>query len=397
MEKERLKKICDLFYNSTYIPISIIDNDEIECFSNSKMHNALMEALKKRKKPMLKNPELIISEEDLYAVIMISSEKLLYVVLGPFLKGSITNDTITKQLLKAEIDNTYRNEMKEFILSIPSISYNQILNVVSFVFYLVNGDEIEIQPNKEKTEYTDSKARSSLINKNYNDSKISKVSYTIETEIASHIKKGDVSGLKALFSELYSTGEIRNLYRRSNSLRLEKDNFISLISLLAKSSAIAGGLSIGESYRTVSSYIIECERCSSINSVHSLLYNACIDFANRVLYSSKEKVYSREVALAGELIKTGSTKYINVADIVREVGVSKTKLLKMFKEETGSTIGRELMLAKLEHGKLMLRHTSMSVIEISKTLHFSSQAYFQNVFKKEYGITPLAYRKENKD
>ena len=46
----------------------------------------------------------------------------------------------------------------------------------------------------------------------------------------------------------------------------------------------------------------------------------------------------------------------------------------------------------LEEAKNLLSFTNKSLSEISNYLCFSSQAYFQNVFKKNYGMTPLQYR-----
>ncbi len=53
-----------------------------------------------------------------------------------------------------------------------------------------------------------------------------------------------------------------------------------------------------------------------------------------------------------------------------------------------------IMRCKLEEAKALLAYTDKSLSEISSYLCFSSQAYFQNVFKKKYGITPNAYRRQ---
>lgn len=52
-----------------------------------------------------------------------------------------------------------------------------------------------------------------------------------------------------------------------------------------------------------------------------------------------------------------------------------------------------IMRCKLEEAKSLLSYTDKSISEISNYLCFSSQAYFQNVFKKKYGMTPNEYRK----
>ncbi|MDE6963676.1 MAG: helix-turn-helix domain-containing protein, partial [Lachnospiraceae bacterium] len=51
------------------------------------------------------------------------------------------------------------------------------------------------------------------------------------------------------------------------------------------------------------------------------------------------------------------------------------------------------MRCKLEEARALLAYTDKSLSEISHYLCFSSQAYFQNVFKKKFGITPGEYRR----
>ena len=52
------------------------------------------------------------------------------------------------------------------------------------------------------------------------------------------------------------------------------------------------------------------------------------------------------------------------------------------------TIGAYIMQCKLEEAKSMLTYSNKSIAEISSYLGFSSQSYFQNVFKKYFGTTP---------
>lgn len=68
--------------------------------------------------------------------------------------------------------------------------------------------------------------------------------------------------------------------------------------------------------------------------------------------------------------------------------------MKHFKEELGINIGAYIVRCKLEDAKGLLTYSDKSLTEISNYLCFSSQSYFQNVFKKKYGLTPLQYRKK---
>ena len=72
---------------------------------------------------------------------------------------------------------------------------------------------------------------------------------------------------------------------------------------------------------------------------------------------------------------------------------SRSYITKKFKKELGFDISSFIMRCKLEEAKSLLTYTNKSLSEISSYLCFSSQSYFQNVFKKKYGMTPLQYRK----
>lgn len=53
------------------------------------------------------------------------------------------------------------------------------------------------------------------------------------------------------------------------------------------------------------------------------------------------------------------------------------------------------MTAKLQESKLLLAYSDRPLSEISNFFFFSSQSYFQNLFKRQFGITPLAFRKRH--
>ena len=75
------------------------------------------------------------------------------------------------------------------------------------------------------------------------------------------------------------------------------------------------------------------------------------------------------------------------------VGKSRSYLSHCFKKELGFEMNGFIMRCKLEEAKSLLTYTDKSISEISSYLCFSSQAYFQNVFKKKFGVTPNMYRK----
>ncbi len=70
--------------------------------------------------------------------------------------------------------------------------------------------------------------------------------------------------------------------------------------------------------------------------------------------------------------------------------------MKKFREELGFHVSAYITRCKLEEAKSLLAYSERPLSEISAYLCFSSQSYFQNQFKKQYGITPLKYRSQKK-
>ena len=82
-----------------------------------------------------------------------------------------------------------------------------------------------------------------------------------------------------------------------------------------------------------------------------------------------------------------------MGDVAEHIGRSRSYLTNKFKKELGFDVSSFIMRCRLEEAKSLLTYSDKTLSEISTYLCFSSQSYFQNIFKKKYGITPLNYRK----
>ena len=202
-----------------------------------------------------------------------------------------------------------------------------------------------------------------------------------------------MEGLAAFFKTVANTptpeGKLAD-----DALRQSKNIFIGFIALVGKVGAIKGNLDIEQTYQLIDLYTQECERCISVNQVNELRYNAIIDFAQRVADQKHPEAYSNEVYSALQFIKTHTNQPIGVADVLKHVYKSRSMFMEQFKKETGETIARYIIKAKLQESKQLLAYSNKSIADISNFFYFSSQSHFQRAFKNEYGITPLTYRKK---
>lgn len=83
---------------------------------------------------------------------------------------------------------------------------------------------------------------------------------------------------------------------------------------------------------------------------------------------------------------------ITIHDLCKVSNLSETLLSGCFKKATGKTIVEYINSLKVDKAKQLLSETDMRITDISYELGFNDGAYFNRVFKKYAGITPLAYR-----
>lgn len=83
---------------------------------------------------------------------------------------------------------------------------------------------------------------------------------------------------------------------------------------------------------------------------------------------------------------------ITLKGIAKACFINEKYLGRMFIKETGRTFHEYLTQKRLEKAEALLKYTEESIIKISVNCGFASQAYFTNVFKKQFKMTPKEYR-----
>ena len=75
------------------------------------------------------------------------------------------------------------------------------------------------------------------------------------------------------------------------------------------------------------------------------------------------------------------------------VKLDRTYLYKLFKKETGLSVGEYIIRYRIERASVMLKRSEMSVKNIAIAVGFMDQLYFSKVFKKYMHMSPTTYRK----
>ncbi len=75
--------------------------------------------------------------------------------------------------------------------------------------------------------------------------------------------------------------------------------------------------------------------------------------------------------------------------------MSRSLFFNTFKTITGLTPETFLLNYRLKHAAtLLIEQPHLSVAEIAYQSGFSTAAYFSRCFKKQFGVSPLSYRKD---
>ncbi len=100
------------------------------------------------------------------------------------------------------------------------------------------------------------------------------------------------------------------------------------------------------------------------------------------------------IVKAMRFIQNYAFQGIVVDDILREVPVSRRYLELQFKRYFGRLPAEEIRHLRLERGKELLTQTDDSVESIATVCGYAGATQFGVAFRKRYGLTPLAFRKQ---
>lgn len=87
-------------------------------------------------------------------------------------------------------------------------------------------------------------------------------------------------------------------------------------------------------------------------------------------------------------------KKLLLEDVAKEINISKSYMVHMFKEQTGQTIMDYVMQYRLRQAiHLFKMYPDWTIKKISTDCGFESEAHFSRFFKRHVGISPSKYRR----
>lgn len=383
------------FFAATGIPVILIRDGRISYASLAELVDF------RPKEPVTvydpsRNPEFASMSPDLeygHVRIEATGDDLF---LGPVFTSPITEELVREYFEEAKTPPEYREALTELLYGIPITSHPQFIRYLLFLHLCLNGKDAKTEDfYAEKQEDTDrrgAKILDAAVEAKENEESHS--SYDFERELYHYIEQGDARRLKAFLEQ---TREFPSEGKTANTpLRHAKNQLIALVAKAGILGAIPGGVDAERVYQLTDLYTLECEQLQSIEEVHRLQYIMLMDFCDRVGAAKLPKGVSQEIYRCMTYIQSHTNMPIGVEDVAEEIHRSSSYLMRRFKAELGMSVGDYITKCKLSEACDLLTYGDRSLAEISAYLGYSSQSYFQNVFKKQFGMTPTQYRKQHR-
>ena len=83
----------------------------------------------------------------------------------------------------------------------------------------------------------------------------------------------------------------------------------------------------------------------------------------------------------------------NIEKMTALANLSRAQLMRLFKQQTGISPHSFVNLIRLRQAAVLLRQTADSILSVALNVGFQSETHFGKAFKKQYGISPGQYRK----
>ncbi|MCI2069363.1 MAG: AraC family transcriptional regulator [Bacilli bacterium] len=326
--------------------------------------------------------------------IVFDKDSDLSVIFGPFvIRDSLKDEDVRDLMIKFDLDLVYVDGFKEFISSLPKMSIPSFFNLLSGMNAAVNHEEVKLSLKETETYDLDSLNSAYAEEVKTIEQKEAPAhpenTFDYEMKVMECVKEGN---FRSLFQILSDTN-LRNPEYSTDPLRDYKDRAIYFITLVTHA-AMEGGLDPSTAYSINSLYVQQVEACETQPAVSQAVFGGIKEACNKVYSICKYNTDNPTVNRAISFINEHLREKINSKSIAKELHLAPGYISMRFKKKTGIDLPTFINTQKINEAKRLLTFTDKSLSDISNYLSFSSQSYFQNIFKKITGITPKKYREK---
>ncbi len=337
-----------------------------------------------------------MTEEFLFYGLFRAKEEKIAMVLGPVAQLQVDSARAARILRSIGEPSSRHRELQNYLRSIPNYPLRNFLQILCTFAYFLNGEKLSVGDIiSEEFELAEidlpemdwSKEPLSSVPEE-NTGTLGHHTYDLEQTLLSYIEHGRPDEMEKLF-QVPAAGRAGTMSK--DTLRQQK-NLLIVTATLSSRAAIRGSMDPEEAFGLSDLYIQKAELMNSYEDISRLSMQMVLNYA--------KKVANLQCGIGNRKIIRDTRKYIlehmheklTTEALAQVLGLNRSYLCTCFKEETGLTVHAYITKIKMDEAKRLLRFSKKTLRAIAEQLGYSTQSYFQNIFKREIGVTPLEYR-----
>ncbi|HUU51592.1 MAG TPA: helix-turn-helix domain-containing protein [Candidatus Heimdallarchaeota archaeon] len=408
--KEKFISFSDKYTSSTNLPLVLMNLSGDEVFYSMKC--GLCEQFPRGKKKVLeKNCRLAMLRAVkeafrwgegyitacplgliIFAVPVVFNKKLI----GGFLSGFAIFPEMEKDIREEFIKNLEKyhvsvGDASPDNLEFREFSLAQVRDFVSFLFILTREyqlNDIKFLKDINEKYVQQYKIANFLEDLKRSSQDVGRKIFDKQDEILSKVKLGDKAGAREILNEFL--GAI--FFESGMNFDILKVRVVELIVIISRV-AIEAGVEANELLGLNYSYLSELNSSKDIDELLFKLTGILENFINKVS-QVKEKKKKIKIDKVIEYIKQNFTSKITTVDIAKEGDLSVSRVLHLFKDETGLTITDYIKKLRIDYSKYLLLNTDISLVDSAIKTGFFDQSHFTKTFKRIERMTPSHFRKK---
>ncbi|MCI2069360.1 MAG: AraC family transcriptional regulator [Bacilli bacterium] len=323
-----------------------------------------------------------------------------FILAGPAkAEAKVSDSTLRSLMADYNLDLTQSSSVASLLKDAPQMDFATLLSILYKIYVIVND---EIPPSDQYFDSYDGLKEGTIPQAVYKDTvrindeeEMSGADYSkyYEDQLVLYIQSGNPDDFEKIVPNKFQS---RTMLYDMEDIRQYKDRIISCIAIVSRAS-IEAGLDTTTAYKLNDIYINKIERSSSIEQMNIIVTPMFKDFCSRVGELRLKKTDNPTLNRAMTYINEHLREKLSTSIVADAINVSQSYLSIKFKKATGMNFTTYINQQKVEEAKRLLRLTDKPLTDISNYLSFSSQSYFQNIFRKQVGITPLNYRNKKNE
>lgn len=319
------------------------------------------------------------------------------IVLGPCRTQHISEKLAPELIDLKGISPTQTKELVDYLNSIPLFQIGRFAHTICLLHACINGEMLDSASllndgTKDSPTPEDDSANKELLKHNEQLAflEIGKTNYyDYEFRLLYFIENGMTEALKNFWKEPIDKNIPEDISRH---LFRKMQNDVLMTASLSSYAAMNGGVDAETAYALQNVYSDRVEQCRSVNDLINLRYEILVNYCEHVHDMHYSYTGNPTIDRAIQYINENVAQKLTADEIAKKMHINTAYFCVKFKDLTGMPLTDFIQQQKVREAKYLLRFSNKTLAQISSYLSFSSQSYFQKVFKRFAGVTPKEYR-----